>query len=118
MGSRNSGCKEFFGALQRDANRVRVRLALEQARSQVGADKEICDQDGNIFLDPPADELITPVSHEALLAQTSCPVLDPARNKDRGGNLEDASPIPDALKRDGAPVDAPRPKVPQTGDTS
>ena len=118
MKSQGSGCRELCQAVRRNVSRARVRLALEQARSHVGADEEIRDRDGNIFLGPSANESIPPVSHEAMSAETSFSTLDPTWDEERGGNLEGTSPNPDAPKRDGAPFGAPGSKIPKIRDTS
>ena len=74
---KSSDCKKFLEVVRGHVNRARIRLATEQGRSQVGEDREIRDQDADIILDPLDDKLALPVSHEALLAQTSFPVWDP-----------------------------------------
>lgn len=48
------------------------------------------------------DELIPLVSHEAPLARTAFPTLDPTWNKERGGNMEGTCPNSEAPKRNGA----------------
>lgn len=100
--SQSSDCEELVEAVQENINRGRVRLALEQARSQVGSDEATRDLDGNIISYPSDDELIPPVSQDTVLAQTSCPEMDPTRSK----------------KRDGAPIDAPESKMAKTGEAS
>ena len=78
----------------------------------------LSDQDGGIVSEPSDGKFIPPVSHEALLAQSPCPVLDPTWNKGREENTEGHSPTPKTPKRDGAPLGEPDRKMAKTGDAA
>ena len=84
----------IFKVVQRNVNRTRVRLGLEQARARAGLDEDIRDQEGNIVQDQSDDGVIPQVPRETLLAQSSLPTLEPTRNTERGGNTEGTCPNP------------------------
>ena len=62
-----------FEVAPRDVDKARVRLRLEQSRSEARSDAVMRGVDRNVFAEPSDDEFPPAVSNGAFLAKTFCP---------------------------------------------
>ena len=77
LASDDPALEEYFEVAPRNARRARVRLTVEKFRGQMGSESVSRDLMGDIINDPSDDELPPIIPDEILLAQESCPALDP-----------------------------------------